>query len=144
MIEAATGGAYLIEMNARCTPICPVPLGPGRDLVEALAARVIGRAECARAPATELDTLAFFPDLWQQDPGSDYLRRAYHDVPWDEPALLRALLKPEFRDRYWFTRRLRPLWRVLRRITGDPNWTDPVPGTARLRQQPQGAAAVES
>jgi hypothetical protein len=142
MIDAATGSALLIEMNARCTPICPVPLGPGRDLVEALAARVTGRPEMARAPATDLDMLAFFPDLWQQDPGSDYLRTAFHDVPWDEPALLRALLKPEFRDRYWFTRKLRPLWRLLRRVTGDPSWEDPVGGTG-LVSRARGAAAVE-
>ena len=28
MIEAATGAAYLIEMNPRCTPICAVRMGP--------------------------------------------------------------------------------------------------------------------
>jgi carbamoylphosphate synthase large subunit len=43
MIEAATGAAYLIEMNPRNTPICAVRLGPGRDLAEALVARISGR-----------------------------------------------------------------------------------------------------
>jgi hypothetical protein len=43
MIEAATGAAYLIEMNPRNTPICAVRLGPGRDLAEAPVARISGR-----------------------------------------------------------------------------------------------------
>ena len=43
MIEAATGAAHLIEMNPRNTPICAVRLGPGRDLAEALVARISGR-----------------------------------------------------------------------------------------------------
>ncbi|HVY14989.1 MAG TPA: ATP-grasp domain-containing protein, partial [Rhodopila sp.] len=35
MIEAATGNAYMIEMNPRNTPICAVRLNPPHDLAEA-------------------------------------------------------------------------------------------------------------
>ncbi|MDQ2802498.1 MAG: ATP-grasp domain-containing protein [Pseudomonadota bacterium] len=114
MIEEASGAAYLIEMNPRNTPICALRLGPGRDLIEALLARASSRVERARPPVTENDTIVFFPQTWQLDPGSEFLRTAYHDVPWEEPELLRVLVRPELRDRYWFTRRMRPLWQKVR------------------------------
>jgi hypothetical protein len=38
------------------------------------------------------DTVAFFPSEWRRDPESPYLVDGYHDVPWDDPALLRACL----------------------------------------------------
>ena len=42
VIENGTGLAYLIEMNPRCTPQCPLPLGRGRDLVEISIVYAIG------------------------------------------------------------------------------------------------------
>ncbi len=123
MIEAATGAAHLIEMNPRNTPICAIPLGPGRDLVEALTARLSGRPERARPPVTEQDTIAMFPQMWRQDANSPFLRTAHHDVPWDHPELLHQLIRPDLRDRYWFMRRLRPLWQKVRRaLVGDVGW----------------------
>lgn len=110
MIEAATGHAYLIEMNARNTPICAVRLGPGRDLAEALTARIAGRPQHDRPPRTERDIVVFFPDTWRMDPSNQFLRIGYHDVPWEQPELVRTLMKPELRDRYWIMRLLRRLW----------------------------------
>nr|WP_294549675.1 ATP-grasp domain-containing protein [uncultured Rhodopila sp.] len=110
MIEAATGAAYLIEMNPRCTPICAVRLGPGRDLAEALVARLSHRPPRERPARTERDILVFFPDTWQVDPGNPYLHAGYHDVPWDQPKLVRILMRPEMRDRYAVTRMLRRAW----------------------------------
>ncbi len=52
MIEAATGHAYLIEMNPRVTPVCAIRLGPGRDLAEALTARIAGRPIRERSSRT--------------------------------------------------------------------------------------------
>jgi carbamoylphosphate synthase large subunit len=108
MIEAATGAAYLIEMNPRNTPICAIRLGPGRDLAEALVARIAGRPVRDRPARTQRDVIVFFPDTWQEDPASHFLRTGYHDVPWEQPDLVRSLMLPKRRDRYWF-------WRVLRR-----------------------------
>ncbi len=110
MIEAATGAAYLIEMNPRNTPICAIRLGPGRDLAEALVARIAGRPVRERPPRTERDIVVFFPDTWQEDPVSQFLHTGYHDVPWDQPDLVRTLMLPERRDRYWIWRALRRAW----------------------------------
>nr|WP_294507782.1 ATP-grasp domain-containing protein [uncultured Rhodopila sp.] len=110
MIEAATGFAYLIEMNPRCTPICPVPMGPGRDLAEALVARLTNRKPRERLAKTERDIVVFFPDTWQLDPSNQLMHTGYHDVPWEQPELVRILMRPELRERYWFTRLLRQAW----------------------------------
>jgi hypothetical protein len=110
MIEAATGFAYLIEINPRNTPICAVRLGPGRDLAEALVARLAGRAPRERPSRTERDILVFFPDTWQQDPSDRFLQTGYHDVPWEQPNLVRFLVRPELRDRYLVMRMLRKAW----------------------------------
>jgi predicted ATP-grasp superfamily ATP-dependent carboligase len=108
MIEAATGAAYLIEMNPRNTPICAIRLGHGRDLAEALVARISGRPVRERPPRTERDIVVFFPDTWREDPASHFLHSGYHDVPWEQPDLVRTLMLPDRRDRY-------RIWRVLRR-----------------------------
>jgi hypothetical protein len=114
MIEAATGLPYMIEMNPRSTPICPIRLGPGRDLTEALLARLAGRPVRERPPITERDIIVYFPQTWRQDPTSAFLRTGYHDVPWEQPKLVRALMRPELRERYWATRQLRRLWHKTR------------------------------
>jgi hypothetical protein len=115
MIEAATGAAYLIEMNPRNTPICALRLGPGRDLAEALVARIAGRPVRERPPRTERDMVVFFPDTWQEDPASHFLHSGFHDVPWEQPDLVRVLMLPNRRDRYRVWRLLRRLWLAINR-----------------------------
>jgi hypothetical protein len=107
MIEAATSAAYLIEMNPRSTPVCALRLGGGRDLTEALLARVMGRPVRERPPRTERDIIVAFPETWMLDPGNSFLRSGYHDVPWEQPALVRHLMQPAGRDRYRLLRMLR-------------------------------------
>jgi hypothetical protein len=114
MIEAATGAAWLIEMNPRNTPICALRLGPGRDLAEALVARVAGRTPRDRPRRIDSDVVVYFPDTWRQDPSNVLLHREYHDVPWEQPALVRVLMKAERRERYWIFRTLRRFWLALR------------------------------
>jgi hypothetical protein len=113
MIEAATGAAYLIEMNPRNTPICAMRLGPGRDLSEALVARLASRSVRQRPPVTERDIVVFFPDTWREDPASPLLHSGYHDVPWDQPELVRILMLPERRERYGVLRALRRIWLAM-------------------------------
>ena len=43
------------------------------------------------------------------DPANQFLRTGYHDVPWEQPALVRMLMRPDRRERYG-------VWRVLRRL----------------------------
>ena len=118
MIEDATGIPYLIEMNPRNTPITHIRLGADRDLVEALLARTAGRPQRTRSAVTEQDLVVFFPHTWKHDPNSPFLNRGFHDVPWEEPALVRELVKPEMRERYWAMRMLRQLWLGARRLRG--------------------------
>jgi hypothetical protein len=116
MIEAATGFSYLIEMNPRVTPICTIPLGRGHDLPESFVAGLAGRAPQDRPPRTDQEIIVYFPDTWQQDPSSHLLQAGFHDVPWDEPELVRRLMKADAVDRYWVLRQIRQIRRhVLQR-----------------------------
>ncbi len=87
------GRAWLLECNPRPTQI--VHLGPlvGVDPARALAAalRQVPTSGC-ETPATELP-VAFFPQEWRRDPRSANLLRLYHDVPWDDPKLLAAMIR---------------------------------------------------
>ena len=116
MIEAATGTHYMIEMNPRNTPITHVNLGADRDLVEGLLAQIAGRSPRNRPPVTEQDLIVFFPHTWQHDPSSIFLNTGYHDVPWQEPQLVRELVQPEMRERYWTMRALRQVWLTAQRV----------------------------
>ena len=64
MIEESTGLAYLIEMNPRCTPPCPIPLGRGRDLVAALWAQLTDEPINERRPVTNKTRITYFPRFW--------------------------------------------------------------------------------
>lgn len=84
-----SGNVHLIEMNPRATQICALSLGRRADLPAALTG---GPARPALRAAA--DTVALFPQEWRRDPASPWLRSAYLDAPWDDPAVLRALLIP--------------------------------------------------
>lgn len=36
--------------------------------------------------------VALFPQEWRRDPSSENLHKIYHDVPWDDPELIRAYI----------------------------------------------------
>jgi hypothetical protein len=93
ILEEETGDAHLIEMNARSTPVSHLALGPGRDLVAALVARLQGDPSPMTEPITGKSVIALFPDACQLTPDSDYLSSGYHDVPWEEPALVKELAR---------------------------------------------------
>jgi len=99
MIEPETGYAYLIEINPRATQVGHLTLGSGRDIPAALFSCVTGRPIQEADKVTENDVIALFPQEWKRDPASPYLRSGYHDVPWDEPQLIRACVRP--RRRQW-------------------------------------------
>ncbi len=93
MLEKGSGHAYLIEINPRATQVCHLSFGPGHDLSAALISALSGQERAAAPRVTENDTIALFPHEWLRDPASPYLRSGYHDVPQDEPELLRACMK---------------------------------------------------
>jgi glutathione synthase/RimK-type ligase-like ATP-grasp enzyme len=94
MLEAATGRAYLIEMNGRPTQICHLALDADSDMIGALAARL--SSVVLRRPIPNIDgpTVALFPQESWRDPDSGYLTSAFHDVPRHVPEFIAAYCSP--------------------------------------------------
>jgi len=90
LLERETGHVYLIEMNPRATQVGHLTLGPGRDLPAALYAHLTGTSLQEAPTLTEKDMIALFPQEWMRNPSSPFLKSAYHDIPWEEPELIRA------------------------------------------------------
>jgi carbamoylphosphate synthase large subunit len=88
MIDAASGDAYLIEMNARATQTCTLPLGPGRDLIPSLCAAFTGQDFSMAPLPLGGDTIALFPAAWHGDTSSDLFQSSYLDLPTEEPDLI--------------------------------------------------------
>ena len=93
-IRDPDGRMHLIEINPRATPTSALALGPGRDLTAALLGSLSPSIRGARPAPTENPIIALFPQEWRRDSSSDWLRTAYFDVPWNDPAVLRACLEP--------------------------------------------------
>jgi hypothetical protein len=68
-------------------------LGAGRDLPAALYSGISGEPLRAAKKVTENDIITLFPQEWMRDPASPFLTSGYHDVPWEEPELLRACVR---------------------------------------------------
>lgn len=99
------GQAYLLECNPRPTKI--LHLGPlvGVELAGALLRALEDRrrnTDC-EVPTGER-VISFFPHEWARDPSSPSLQTTYHDVPWDDPTLLAAIMRkrPARGPRRWF------------------------------------------
>ena len=105
MLEADTGNAYLIEINPRSTQVGHLTLGPGRDLPAALYAAVSEQTVQPAPKLTEKDTIALFPHEWLRDPASKFLETGYHDVPWEEPELVRACVRTSRKQSAWYSQR---------------------------------------
>lgn len=103
ILEADTGHAYLLEINPRATQVGHLTLGHGRDLPAALYSAVSGESLQPAPIVTDRDTIALFPQEWIRDPGSEFLRSAYHDVPWEEPELVRACVQAGRKQRGWYS-----------------------------------------
>jgi hypothetical protein len=119
MLEAATGRAYLIEMNGRPTQICHLALDADSDMIGALAARFPSGALRRTIPNIDRRTVALFPQESWRDPDSVHLISAFHDVPWQAPefvAAYRTAVAPEPPD--WI--------QILRRYVRQPRriWQD--------------------
>ena len=104
VMDSATGAAYLIELNPRCTQLGHLRIAGQGDLAGAMSARFTSRAPAEAEDCIEGETVAFFPQTLNWNPRSTYLRHGYHDVPWEEPRLLRELLRDSWPDRRWLTR----------------------------------------
>jgi hypothetical protein len=121
-IRDAAGDVHLIEINPRTTQGGALAFGEGRDLPSALVASLT-QCEASRRPAIASDVVVFFPREWQRNPASTHLLSAHHDVPWDDPAVLKdcfdsvakeqvvARKSPAGMPERTETRSVRPIWR---------------------------------
>lgn len=99
------GNAYLIEINPRATQVGHLTLGPRRDLPAALFAAVTGEAVREAPKVTEKDTITLFPQEWLRDPTSAFIQSGFHDVPWEEPDLIRECIRRRRSWAEWYSRR---------------------------------------
>jgi hypothetical protein len=96
IIERGTGAAWLIEMNARCTQLCSMAMGKGRNLPAAMCAQLAGKPEPASEPLTPLGRIKYFPSpshpvtLGLDVPVASY----YYDVPVNENEFVHLLMNP--------------------------------------------------
>lgn len=111
MIEESSGTPYLIEMNPRCTPLCHLRLGKGRDMIEALWAQMSGQPVRENPPVTSNDVIAYFPQALKN--GGPFLKSGFHDIPQGEPDLIQEVLHP------WPERSL--LFRACKRLSQRPD-----------------------
>ena len=135
------GCAWLIELNARATQLCHIALDERPSLVDALATR----PAISAAPAPAGTVIAFFPQAWRSEPNG-VLRSVLHDVPWEEPALVEALMSPPWPNRGLAARAWR---RLLDPRGGKDAWAGaaPVPApeapaASRTTRPATGLAAV--
>lgn len=105
LLEQKSGNPYLIEVNPRPTQVGHLSLGRGRDIPAALYAAVTGTEINEAPPVTEKDTIALFPQEWVRNPQSVFLRSAYHDIPWEEPDLIRAGARKSHSWSFWYNRK---------------------------------------
>lgn len=89
-IRDGSGQVHLLEMNRRATPTMHLALE--EDLTASLL-KAAGFAASFRPPVTDKKLIALFPREWMRDPASPWLTRAYHDVPWDDPEVMRACVQ---------------------------------------------------
>jgi hypothetical protein len=79
-------------MNPRCTPLSHLQLGTGRDLVEALCAQVTGQPLREIPAVTQNPMIAYFPQA--SICKSKFLESSFHDIPREDPDLVKELLEP--------------------------------------------------
>jgi glutathione synthase/RimK-type ligase-like ATP-grasp enzyme len=99
ILESDTADAYLIEVNPRATPMSAVALANEYPLPAALCSRLRDEPLRAVNVAPNHPLIAMFPYEWRRDPASPYLRSAFHDVPWEEPALVRECMEIPWSER---------------------------------------------
>jgi glutathione synthase/RimK-type ligase-like ATP-grasp enzyme len=92
LLEEQTGLPHMIELNPRATQVGHLTLGKGRDLPGALFAAVTGTPPREAPRLTDSSTIALFPQESIRDPNSSFLKTGFHDIPSNEPELIRACL----------------------------------------------------
>jgi hypothetical protein len=81
--------ANLVEINPRATQTHHFPGYESPDPAAALFGAISNQPIVQPAPRWLTDEVALFPQEWTRDPASEWLSKAFHDVPFDEPELVR-------------------------------------------------------
>lgn len=123
ILEEGADAAFLIEMNPRATQLGHLNVNPEGNLAEVLVAKLANRPTAASPESLLIQNsvIALFPHAWNTDPGSRYLVTGYHDVPWEQPALVRELLRKPWPERRLFHRILTALRILTPRGTKHPD-----------------------
>jgi len=113
--DPQTGQPLLIEVNPRAVPVMALGAVEGAPFDFAgILAQSLGLT-AQPVPPLPNRIIAVFPDEWQRDANSPYLKSDWHNVPWDQPDVIRAILAShgagrryrKFRD--WVKRLLKPI-----------------------------------
>ncbi|MBL8544966.1 MAG: ATP-grasp domain-containing protein [Hyphomonadaceae bacterium] len=91
-IADAEGGAHLLELNACVVPESHFAGTFGVDLTASMLA-LLRNQPIPDAQPPKHEYVALFPQEWQRDPASPFLSTAFHDVPWEDTAVLSALTR---------------------------------------------------
>jgi glutathione synthase/RimK-type ligase-like ATP-grasp enzyme len=86
------GTPYFLECNPRPTPLSALGRSLGVDLCEALMAGLTNKKFTPRSSSNSDRLITLFPQEWLRDPQSPHLESVDHDVPWDDPELVRAYI----------------------------------------------------
>ncbi|SDG37448.1 Glutathione synthase/RimK-type ligase, ATP-grasp superfamily [Bradyrhizobium sp. Rc2d] len=89
VLDDVTQRANLIEINPRATQINHFPGYDSPDLATALFCAVRSEPVVSTASQQWKEEVALFPQEWERDPSSKWLSTAFHDVPFEEPELVR-------------------------------------------------------
>ncbi len=92
ILEEGTNHAYLLECNPRPVSILHLAALVGIDISEALFVRLQGQEWEPQFTVEKDLSIALFPQEWKRDSSSENLRQLHHDVPWDDPELLKAYI----------------------------------------------------
>jgi len=102
IMESGTGIPYLIEMNPRCTQLGHIELAGTGSLAGALCAALKGEPQQPPKNPVRSETIALFPQaLNAGDACRRYIEASYHDLPSEDPQLMRELMQESWPRRQW-------------------------------------------
>jgi len=101
ILEEGTGAAHLLELNPRATQLGHLSLPLQGDLAGVLIAKITNEPVSPPKPddCIQSNTIAFFPQALNWNLKNIHLPEAYHDIPWEEPALVQELMRVSWPDR---------------------------------------------
>ena len=119
IMEYGTNVPFLIEMNPRCTQLGHIELVAKDSLAGAFSAILRGEPRPQVLSRMRGNTIALFPQALAAGAACrPHIDASYHDVPFEEPQLMRELMLKSWPRRQWAAR----LYHAIRPL----NCVDPV------------------